>query len=131
MNRILLLRTLQILLDVLALFAALALAVGLRFEGIVPAQMLKRLVVQWPYVIALQYGLLSAFGVPRFSWRYAGLREAIRILQALTVSSAALIAIRLITGWLFREDGYAQFAYLPFGVIAIDCALSVLGVGGV
>lgn len=131
MNRILLLRTLQIVLDILALSAALALAVCLRFEGAVPVQMLKRLAVQWPYVIALQYALLSAFGVPRFSWRYAGLREAIRILQALSVSSAALVAIRLATAWLFRPDGYAQFAYLPFGVIAIDCALSVLGIGGI
>jgi FlaA1/EpsC-like NDP-sugar epimerase len=125
------LRTLQIVFDLLVLSASLALAFFARFEGMVPEQMFKRLVVQGPYVVALQYGLLTAFGVPRFSWRYVGLREAVQIARALAVGSLVLAAVRLIAGALFRSDGYAQFFYLPYGVIAFDCALSVLGVCGV
>jgi FlaA1/EpsC-like NDP-sugar epimerase len=36
----------------------------------------------------------------------------------------------LAAGAYFRSDGYAQFAYLPYGVIAIDWALAVLGLAG-
>ena len=129
-RRVVLLRSLQIVFDLLALSAALALAFYARFEGIVPEQMLKRLIVQGPYVVALQYALLTAFGIPRFSWRYIGLREAIRIGQAVAVGAGFLAAIRLLAGQFFRSDGYAQFAYLPYGVIVIDCALALLGLAG-
>ncbi len=129
-RRVLILRTLQVLLDLVVLGASFALAFGLRFEGVPPEQMLKRLVVQGPYVLALQYGLLSILGVPQFSWRYVGLREALRIVQAITLAALILAAIRLAAAAYFRDDGYAQFAYLPFGVIAIDCALAVLGLAG-
>jgi len=129
-RRVVVLRALQIAFDLLALSAALALAFYARFEGSVPEQMLKRLIVQGPYVVALQYALLTAFGIPRFSWRYIGLREAIRIGQAVAVGTGLLAAIRLVAGQFFRSDGYAQFAYLPYGVIVIDCALAFLGLAG-
>lgn len=129
-RRVVALRALQIVFDLLALSAALALAFYARFEGHVPEQMLKRLVVQGPYVIALQYALLTAFGVPRFSWRYVGLREAIRIVQAVVAGAGFLAVIRLLAGLFFRSDGPAQFVYLPYGVIVIDCALALLGLAG-
>ena len=68
-RRVVVLRGLQIVFDLLALSAALALAFYVRFEGSIPEQMLKRLIVQGPYVVALQYASLAAFGIPRFSWR--------------------------------------------------------------
>lgn len=130
-RRVVMLRTLQIVFDLLVLSAALALAFFARFEGMVPEQMVKRLVIQGPYVVALQYGLLTAFGVPRFSWRYVGLREAVQIARAVAVGSLVLAAVRLVAGALFRSDGYAQFFYLPYGVIAFDCALAMLGICGI
>lgn len=130
-RRVLILRTLQIVFDLLVLSAALALAFFARFEGMVPEQMFKRLVIQGPYVVALQYGLLSVFGVPRFSWRYVGLREAVHIARAVAVGSLVLALVRLVAGALFRADGYAQFFYLPYGVIAFDCALAMLGISGI
>ena len=87
MTRILLLRSLQVVLDLAVLSLAVWLAVYLRFEGGVPEQMLKRLIVQWPYVVGLQYALLTAFGIPRFSWRYIGLREAVHILQCVAAGA--------------------------------------------
>jgi FlaA1/EpsC-like NDP-sugar epimerase len=129
-RRVVVLRALQIVFDLLALSTALALAFYARFEGIVPEQMLKRLIVQGPYVVALQYALLTAFGIPRFSWRYIGLREAVRIVQAVAVGAGLLAATRLVVGQFFRSDGYAQFAYLPYGVIVIDSALALLGLAG-
>jgi len=130
-RRIVALRTLQVVLDLMVLMAALALGFFARFEGAVPAQMLKRLVVQGPYVVALQYGLLVAFDVPRSSWRYVGLREAVRISQALATACCVLAGVRVVAAAFFRVDGYAQFAMLPFGVIAIDGTIALLFVGGI
>lgn len=131
MTRVLLLRSLQIILDFAVLSLSLWLAVYLRFEGGVPEQMLKRLIVQWPYVVALQYVLLTAFGIPRFSWRYIGLREAVRILQCVAAGAFVMAFIRAVAGALFQVDGYAQFTYLPYGVVAINSALSLIGILGV
>ncbi|HWA74815.1 MAG TPA: nucleoside-diphosphate sugar epimerase/dehydratase [Polyangiaceae bacterium] len=129
-RRIVFLRSLQIIFDLLLLSAALGLAVLLRFEGAIPTQMLKRLVVEWPYVVGLQYALLAIFGVPRFSWRYVGLREAVRILQAIGMGALILASIRMVAGALLPIDGPAQYSYLPYGVITVDCALAFLGISG-
>jgi FlaA1/EpsC-like NDP-sugar epimerase len=129
-SRIVVLRSLQIIFDLLILSAALGFAVFLRFEGAIPTQMLKRLVVEWPYVVGLQYALLAIFGVPRFSWRYVGLREAVRILQAIGVGSLILAGIRMVAVALLPIDGPAQYSYLPYGVIVVDCVLAFLGVSG-
>jgi len=122
---------LQVALDLLGLCAAIALAFYARFEGDLPEQMLKRLIVQGPYIVGLQYGLLMILGVPQFSWRYIGLREALRIVEALGLSALLLATVRIAAGAFFRSDGYAQFVYLPYGVAAIDCALAVLGLCGI
>lgn len=131
MTRIRLLRALQVVIDLTVLSLALWLAVFFRFEGAIPEQMLKRLVLQTPYLVALQYALLVVFGIPRFSWRYIGLREALHIARAIGASAAIMVAVRLTAGALFRADGYAQYTYLPIGVVGIDSALSLIGVLGV
>ena len=130
-GRVVFLRCLQIALDLLMLCVALLAASLLRFEGQIPEQVLKRLFVEIPYVLALQYGLLTLFGVPRFSWRYVGLREALRIGQAVGVAAGILATIRFVAGLLFRSDCYAQWAYLPYGIIVIDGALALLCVVGI
>ena len=66
----------QALIDVLILSLAYWAAFLLRFDGWPPMQMLKRLMFTWPYVVAFQYFMLTVFEVPRFAWRYVGLREA-------------------------------------------------------
>ncbi len=130
-RRVLFLRCLQIVFDLSMLGGALLVASVVRFEGRIPEQVLKRLIVEAPYIISLQYVLLTVFGVPRFSWRYVGLREALRIGQALTVGAAILASIRLVAGVFFRSDGYAQWVYVPYGIIVIDLALALIGVVGV
>src|SRR5690606_3228807 len=84
------------------------------------------------YVIAFQYAVLAAFGVPRFVWRYTSLREVTRIGLALSAAAAVLLAVRLLAGALLeRGTGYALYALVPIGVIAIDLVLAFLAVAGV
>ena len=131
MSRTIILRWTQVGIDLAVLSAALWLAFFLRFEGHVPTAMFNRLLIQWPYVVSLQYGLLLALGIQRFVWRYVGLREALRILTAVAVGTSTLTVIRLTAADLFQADGPASYSYLPLGVIVIYGALAFLGLGGV
>jgi FlaA1/EpsC-like NDP-sugar epimerase len=82
-------------------------------------------------VVVMQYVCMVAVGVPRFSWRHVGLREAMRVGLALAMASAALLLLRLVLPLFFSRTGPAQYLMLPLGVNFIDLALSVLGVLGV
>jgi len=121
-------RGLQLVSDLLVLSAAYWLAFLFRFEFEPPLQHVKLLFFTWPYVALLKMGALWAFGVPNFAWRYVGIRELARIVAALAVATAALVALRLI-GPTF--GGYFKFVTIPFGVLGMDLALAVLGVAGV
>lgn len=131
MSRTIILRSTQVIVDLLILSAALWLAVRLRFDGPIPLQIIKRAMFLWPYIVGLQYALLVAFGIPRFSWRHIGLREAVRILAALGTSSVILALARIVSVQFFALDGYAQYVFLPLGIVLIDLVLSFLGISGV
>lgn len=130
-KRVAILRSTQVAVDLIALSFALWLAFFFRFEGRIPESMVRRLFVQWPYVVGLQYALLVGIGIWRFSWRYIGLREAVRIFLGMALGSAILVGFRLILADLFQVDGFAQYSYLPLGVIGIDFALAFLFIGSV
>ena len=122
------LRGLQLFLDLLVLSAAYWAAFAFRFEFALRLDTFKLLLFTWPYVLFLQFAALFAFGVPSFSWRYVGLRDVIRIVGALALGATVLVGLRLL-GPLF--GGYFKYVTLPFGVIAIDSALAILGVTGI
>src|SRR5437762_1051755 len=117
----------QIAIDFAILSVAFWGAYALRFNGSIPEQMFKRLLFQWPYVIAFQYVMLASFGVPRFAWRYFGLRETTRVAAALGSAAAALLAVRIV-GALFFDVllGPAQYATVPLGITVIDLTLAFL-----
>lgn len=130
MTRIFFLRTLQVVLDILGLSLAYWLAFAIRFDWDIPTTMVGRGLLLWPYVIGIEYGLLAILGVPRFSWRYIGLREAMRILGATVAGTAVFAVIRILagaaTGWVF-----ARHAIMPYGVIAINLPLAFMAISGV
>lgn len=124
-------RTTQAALDMAILSLALWVAFFLRFDGQPPFIMLKRLVFVWPWVVGLQFGVLALFGVPRFSWRFIGLREVTRIVVALGLTSALLLVMRIASARLFPVWGYFQYVLIPFGVIAMDFTIALLGIAGI
>ncbi len=121
-------RASQTFFDLVVLAVSLALAFAIRFEGDIPELMLDRLITGLPYVVALQYACLAALRVPRFAWRYIGLRETMRIAVAFTAASTLLVAIRVIAGQLQHDIPALQSAVYPFGVLLIDVVLAFLGV---
>jgi FlaA1/EpsC-like NDP-sugar epimerase len=130
MSRPAILRSIQTAMDLFVLSAALWLAFQLRFDWHVPPDMLRRFILTWPYVVAWQYAVLALLGITRFSWRYVGLLEARRIFGATAIGSGLLGTVRIVAN-LLPLDGVARHLYLPFGVIAIDLALALIGTVGV
>lgn len=117
-------RSLQVVLDLLVLSAAYWLAFLLRFELHIPANWTPVALTTWPYVVALEYGVLSLLGVPRFSWRYIGMREAVRIAQAM---AACALIVGLVRIALEDVGGAAGFVVVPLGVIGTNFSVAFLG----
>lgn len=121
----------QMLVDMVVLAVAFALAFVARFDWRPPADMVGRLVLVLPYAVAFEYVVLRALGVHRFSWRYVGLRESVRILLAAIVWSLGLVVARLTFGELQSTYPYLRHGVIPFGALAMNFLLSFLGVVGV
>lgn len=128
-TRITALRGLQVAIDLGMLSAALWLGYLIRFDWALPSTMWRSLLVLWPYVVGAEYLLLLLHGVPRYVWRYVGLREVVRILLACSVATLLLSALRASAGLWLGE--LSRQVVLPFGVIAINFTLSFLGIAGV
>lgn len=124
-------RTSQTAIDLAILSLALPLAFLIRFDWDIPPQMVARLVLVTPWVVALQYVLLAAFGARRFSWRFISLREVLRIAAAIFASMLLLLIVRLAIPELDDGTTALRHLFLPVGVIAIDGMLAFLGITGV
>lgn len=118
-------RGLQVTLDLAVLSIAFWLAFLFRFEFAIPREWLKVALTAWPYVVVIEYAVLAALGVPRFSWRYVSMRETVKISVAIAASTALL----LLLGVLLRATKIEllDFAFLPRGVLAMNLAIALLG----
>ena len=121
----------QVAIDLAFLTLALTLAFFIRFDWSPPAELVGRLFLVAPYVVAFEYFILWLSGVHRYSWRYVGLREAIRIFGAAMLWSAVLLVSRLVVGQLQDPYPFLRHGLLPLGVIAANFFLSFAAVAGV
>lgn len=124
-------RVARVALDVLVLASAYALGFALRFDWQPPWPMVKRFTITLPYVVLFKYALLHYLGITRFAWRYWGLRETVRVLQALFVAMFAMIVVRAVLGQLAPYSPVAGAAIIPYGVLAIDFVLAFVAITGV
>jgi FlaA1/EpsC-like NDP-sugar epimerase len=82
-------------------------------------------------VVLFKYALLHYLGIPRFAWRYWGLRETVRVLQASFAAMTVMILVRAVLGRLAAHSPVASAAIIPYGVLAIDFVLAFVGITGV
>jgi len=125
------LRLSQASIDLVVLTAAFAVAFFMRFDWRPPADMIGRFTLTVPYVVLGEYLVLWLFGVPKFSWRYIGLREMWRIGTACVLASVALLWIRLGLGELQQDYAYLRHGVVPLGVLAANFVLMFCGIAGV
>jgi len=123
-------RASQVAVDLVVLAIAYTLSFGLRFDWSLPPEMLRRLFWTLPIVMFVQYSAMLGFGVPRFAWRYVGLREARQIFAAFTASGMLLLLLRLASGNAPSSSWLAS-ALIPTGVIVVMQVLAFLGIVGV
>ena len=123
-------RTTQFVIDIIVLCMAFLLAVFVRFDWSPSPEAFRRLAFVMPYVVLLQYTCLSAFGITRYSWRYIGLRDAVRIFEATAVATLVLFGIRLAAPSLVETFFPARYGIVPFGVLFADFVLAATGVAG-
>jgi len=125
-------RTAQLLVDMGVIASAYVMAFLLRFEGAIPTWMLRTLAWTLPYVVALYYGSMMAFGVQKLAWRYIGLRDMRRIALAVGASTGLLLASRLVAAqWVITADSVMSRAIVPIGVTLSAAAFAFLGIVGV
>jgi len=125
------LRLSQATIDLTVLALAFGVAFFMRFDWRPPADMIGRLTLTVPYVVLGEYVVLWLFGVPKFSWRYIGLREMWRIGTACVLASVALLWIRLGLGELQHDYAYLRHGVVPLGVLAANFVLMFCGIAGV
>ncbi|RYZ08987.1 MAG: polysaccharide biosynthesis protein [Myxococcales bacterium] len=124
------LRISQVVIDLVVLSASFALAFLIRFDGDLPAPMVVRLLLTGPYAVALEYGVLFAFGIHRLSWRFIGLPDTRRILAACVSASAILGGLRFAIGFI-SEPSLIRYGLIPYGVLGVNLPLAFLAVTGV
>ena len=124
-------RTSQFVIDISVLMLAFFLAMLVRFDWDVPRVMFRQLVIVLPYVVVLQYAFLSGFGITRFSWRYIGLRDAVRIFAAIASATALLVVLRFVSPLLLDRFPLGRYGIVPLGVLLGDFVLSFIGITGV
>lgn len=123
-------RASQVAIDITALTISLSAAFFIRFDWNVPTDYLGRLFLVGPYIIVFQYLVLRIFGIHRFSWRYVGLREVLRIGVAAGFAALALLAARVIIGVLASEHIFLRHGLVPVGVIAANALLVFVTITG-
>ena len=124
-------RTSQFVIDISVLMLAFFLAMLVRFDWDVPRVMFRQLVIVLPYVVVLQYAFLSGFGITRFSCRYIGLRDAVRIFAAIASATALLVVLRFVSPLLLDRFPLGRYGIVPLGVLLGDFVLSFIGLTGV
>ncbi len=124
-------RTAQLLIDGGVLAVAYVMAFILRFEGAIPAVMLRTMAWTLPYVVVLYYASMMAFGVHRLAWRYIGLRDMRRVTLAVTTSTFLLLVSRFVAVQGARRSDLWLRGVIPIGVTLSAGVFVFLGIIGV
>ena len=131
MNELQLRRILRVVADLIALALAYVVAFSLRFDGMPPMQMAKRMFFTLPYVVGFQFATLTVFRATQINWRHVTLRDAVRVGNAVLAFSGALLLWRLIVPRFIEDVPHAVFTVVPIGVTLINAVLAFLLLLGV
>jgi FlaA1/EpsC-like NDP-sugar epimerase/lipopolysaccharide/colanic/teichoic acid biosynthesis glycosyltransferase len=111
-------RQTQFCLDLVFLCLAFVFTYLLRFDFALRPSDWKSALVQLPYVVTLQFGLLFLTGVYAFIWRYVGIREVKAFILAALYSALPLVLIRM------QLPASYQVWRVPLSVIIVDTVMA-------
>ena len=116
-----LLKTTLIFLDLSVFLIAIVISYLLRFDFRIPPNHLNNLIVQAPFLILLQFVILTLAGGRNFIWRYTGLTHIKSFVYAGLVSMIAVALMRL---WLV--DSHPVWR-IPLSINVFDTLLAFGG----
>ncbi|HXN42381.1 MAG TPA: nucleoside-diphosphate sugar epimerase/dehydratase [Myxococcaceae bacterium] len=97
-------------LDALCTVAGLYLALLLRFEGLVPDEQTANFFYAAPFLVGIRVSLIAFTRLHRWSFRWAGLSEAMRLAFTTLLGTACFVAVLF-----FNQKGH-----LPRTVVALE-----------
>ena len=113
-------RTNQLIIDGCIFAACLLTAWMIRFEGWPEGIETRQLSFWIPIVVFSRLAVHYYRGIYRFVWRFVSLSDAVVIFESLSIVTAALLVVRLVTP--AREN--TAFIALPLSVIALEFLMS-------
>ncbi len=118
-------RLAELLLDVVLVTLAYYAAYRLKFDGPLPAEYIVAFQSSLAVVIAVKIVAFGLFGVYRGAWQYAGMVDVYRVVGALLVSGAAILAYGewRVTA-LSRSHGIIYIDLVLSGVLVLVARLS-------
>jgi FlaA1/EpsC-like NDP-sugar epimerase len=117
-------RQLQFVLDTATLSSAFLLAYLLRFDFSFPEEETRAILLQLPYVVALQCAALMLTGIHSFIWRYVGMGEIKSFTKAALMSAIPLFLLRI------GLPEQLQVWRVPLSIIVVDTILAFGGILG-
>lgn len=130
MSLVMVLRNLlRLLVDIVVIAAAFLLAFEFRFEFATPPEYRSTAFATLPVVVLAKMVSMHAFGLHRRSWRFVALSDVLVLTTSMVVPTVVLaVARRWLAAWPLWPDALAP---IPFGVLGVDLALSMIGLFGV
>ncbi|MCD4656367.1 MAG: polysaccharide biosynthesis protein [Planctomycetes bacterium] len=121
----------EIVFDWVVLLFAYAFSYLMHYEWTLDFQGMKILIFTAPYILILQYSMLSVFGVPKFISYYIGFKEAKKIIFALSTAAFTLFAVYIIASTLKQYFIHRIYVMIPISVIIIDSLIAFIGLTGI
>lgn len=114
-------RIFEIAMDITLLIISSYSSLLLRFESAIPETFFERFLKTLPLMIIIKLSALYVFGVYRGVWRYYGINDFIRLVQAIVTGSIAFITI---VALFYRLEGFSRSALI------IDLLLAIILLNG-
>lgn len=114
-------RTIAVLLDAALIVLSMVLAYGLRIGTLNLSEYSYQLLQTIPVMIVIRISVFAMMGLYRGMWRFVGMRDLILLVNAITISSLAIVVALF---FLFRLE------YHPRSVFFIDWFVILVLVGG-
>lgn len=117
-------RRIQYGLDLVILAIAFVLSYFFRFDFVMTEEQMSRGLIQMPFVVLIQFTVLTLAGVHSFIWRYIGMSEVRSFVNAAIWSLLPLLVFRL------ALPDKLQGLRVPLSIILMDAVLAFGGIVG-
>src|ERR1700691_5128130 len=121
-------RTNQVLLDCFAFALSFTAAYIIRFEGWPAGADLRQFLGWLPILVAAHLVVYFSFKIYRRIWKFVSFSDAIEIVKCNAMVSGLLALLRLS---IHGQGSLAEWARIPFSVIALEGLLALLGSLGI